>query len=54
MWKIVLFHGDLNVNAFWWYHDYHFATSINIGIHSVVKSDLVRLYWDDYFEREVI
>ena len=21
---------DLNVNAFWWYHDYHFATNINI------------------------
>ena len=45
---------DLNVNAFWWYHDYHFATSINIGIDSVVNSDSVRLYWDDYSEREVI
>ena len=45
---------DLNVNAFWWYHDYYFATSINIGIHSVVKSDLVRLYWDVYSEREAI
>ena len=45
---------DLNVNAFWWYHDYHFATSINIGIDSDVKSNSVRLYWDDYSEREVI
>ena len=45
---------DLNANAFRWYHDYHFATSINIGIHSVVKSDSVRLYWDHYFEREFI
>ena len=45
---------DLNANAFWWYHDYHFATSINIGINSDVKSNSVRLYWDDYSEREVI
>ena len=45
---------DLNVNAFWWYHDYHFATSINIVINSDVKSDSVRLYRDDYSEREVI
>ena len=45
---------DLNANAYWWYHDYHFATSINIEMYSVVKSDSVRLYWDDYFEREVI
>ena len=45
---------DLNVNAFWWYHDYHFATSINIGIESDMKSDSVRLYWDVYSEREVI
>ena len=45
---------DLNVNAFWWYHDYHFATSINIGIDSDVKSDSGRMCWDDYSEREVI
>ena len=45
---------DLNANEFWWYHDYHFATSINIGIDSDVKSDSVRRYWDDYSEREVI
>ena len=45
---------DLNANAFWWHHDYHFATSINIGIDSDVKSDLVRLYWDDYSESDVI
>ena len=46
--------NDLNANAFWWYHDYHFATSINIGNDSDVKSDSVRLYSDDYSEREVI
>ena len=45
---------DLNANAFWWYHDYHFATSINTGNDSDVKSDSVRLYWIDYSEREVI
>ena len=45
---------DLNVNVFWWYHHSNFATSINIGIDSLVKSDSVRQYWDDYFEREVI
>ena len=45
---------DLNANALWWYHDYHFARSINIGIVSDVKSNAVRLYWDDYSEREVI
>ena len=45
---------NLNANAFWWYHDYHFATSINIGIESDMKSDSVRLYWDVYSEREVI
>ena len=45
---------DLNANAFWWYHDYHFATSINIGIDSDVKFYSVRLYRDDYSEREVI
>ena len=45
---------DLNVNAFWWYHNYHFATSINIGIESDMKSDSVRLYLDVYSEREVI
>ena len=45
---------DLNVNAFWWYHDYHFATSIKIGIESDMKSKSVRLYWDVYSEREVI
>ena len=45
---------DLNANVFWWYHDYQFATSINIGIDSDVKSDSIRLYWDDYSEREVI
>ena len=45
---------DLNANVFWWYHHSDFATSINIGIDSLVKSDSVRQYWDDYFEREVI
>ena len=45
---------DLNANEFWWYHDYHVATSINIGIDLDVKCDSVRLYWDDYSEREVI
>ena len=45
---------DLNANIFWWYHHSDFATSINIGINSLVKSDSVRQYWDDYFEREVI
>ena len=45
---------DLNANAFWWYHDYHFATSINIGIDSDVKTESVRLNWYHYFEKEVI
>ena len=45
---------DLNVNAFWWYHDYHFATSINTGIDWYMKTDLVSLNWYDYFENEVI
>ena len=45
---------DLNANAFWWYHDYHFATGINIGIDSDVKSYSVRLYRDDYSERQVM
>ena len=52
--RLFCFMHDLNANAFWWYHDYHFARSINIGIDSDVKSDSVRLYWDDYSEREVI
>ena len=45
---------DLNVNPFWWYHDYHFATSINTGIDWDMQRDLVRLNWYDYSEREVI
>ena len=45
---------DLNANAFWWYHDYHFATNNNIGIDSDLKSDSVRLYRDDYSERDII
>ena len=45
---------DLNANVFWWYHHSHFVTSINIGIDSLVNSDSVRLYQDDYSEREVI
>ena len=45
---------DLNANALWWYHDYHFARSINIGIDSDVKSDSVRLNWYHYFEKDVI
>ena len=45
---------DLNANAFKWYHDYHFATSINTGIDWYMKTDLVSLNWDDYFENEVM
>ena len=45
---------DYNANAFWWYHDYHFATSINTGNDSDVKSDSVSLYWIDYSERDFI
>ena len=45
---------DLNINALWWYHDYHFATSINIGTDWDMKTDSVRLNWYDYSEREVI
>ena len=52
--RLFCFMHDLNVSAFWRYHDYHFATSINIGIVSDVKSNSVRLYWGDYSEREVI
>ena len=45
---------DLNVNVFWWHHHSDFATSINIGIDTDVKSNSVRLNWYDYSEREVI
>ena len=33
---------DLNMNAFWWYHHYHFATSINTGTDWDMKRDFIR------------
>ena len=45
---------DLNANAFWWYDDYHFATSSNTGIDWDMKTHSVRLNWYHYFEKEVI
>ena len=34
---------NLNVSAFWWYHDYHFATRINIGNYSDDCIDMIIL-----------
>ena len=45
---------DLNDNVFWWCHYSDFATSINTGIDWDMKTDSVRLYWDDYSERNII